>query len=190
MVEEPQAYEWSSHRFYLRPQQAPKWLRVEEVMGEFGSIAAFHEFVLEGNEEALEEFYKKGQQVPVLGGEQFRERLLEKPVRVEREHPRHERAAVRPTVEKVLTTLAEIYDVKVEDLLRGQRGKNNEGRKVGMYLAKELCDLKLQEIARRFGTGSYGAVGWACHGVTSRMESDAKFRDRVGAIRRSCQQKI
>jgi REP element-mobilizing transposase RayT len=190
MVEEPQAYEWSSHRFYLRPQQAPKWLRVEEVMGEFGSIAAFHEFVLEGNEEALEEFYKKGQQVPVLGGEQFRERLLEKPVRVEREHPRHERAAVRPTVEKVLTTLAEIYDVRVEDLLRGQRGKNNEGRKVGMYLVKELCDLKLQEIARRFGTGSYGAVGWACHGVTSRMESDAKFRDRVGAIRRSCQQKI
>jgi len=187
MVEEPQAYEWSSHRFYLRPQQAPKWLRVEEVMGEFGSIAAFHEFVLEGNEEALEEFYKKGQQVPVLGGEQFRERLLEKPVRVEREHPRHERAAVRPTVEKVLTTLAEIYDVRVEDLLRGQRGKNNEGRKVGMYLVKELCDLKLQEIARRFGTGSYGAVGWACHGVTSRMESDAKFRDRVGAIRRSCQ---
>lgn len=190
MVEEPQAYEWSSHRFYLRPQQAPKWLRVEEVMGEFGSIAAFHEFVLEGNEEALEEFYNKGQQVPVLGGEQFRERLLEKPVRVEREHPRHERAAVRPTVEKILTTLAEIYDVRVEDLLRGQRGKNNEGRKVGMYLVKELCDLKLQEIARRFGTGSYGAVGWACHGVTSRMESDAKFRDRVGAIRRSCQQKI
>jgi len=93
-------------------------------------------------------------------------------------------------MEKVLTTLAEIYDVRVEDLLRGQRGKNNEGRKVGMYLVKELCDLKLQEIARRFGTGSYGAVGWACHGVTSRMESDAKFRDRVGAIRRSCQQKI
>lgn len=190
LVEEPQAYVWSSHRFYLRPKEAPKWLRLEEVMGEFGSIGAFHEFVVEGNEEALEEFYKKGQQIPVLGDEEFRERLLEKPLRVEREHPRHERAAVRPSVDKVLTTLAKIYEVKVEDLMRGKRGKDNEARKVGMYLVKELCDLRLREIAERFGTGSYGAVGWACHGVASRMESDAKFRDRVGGIRRSCQQKI
>ena len=32
-----------------------------------------------------------------------------------------------------------------------------------MYLAKELCDLKLKEIAEQFGAGSYGTVGWACH---------------------------
>ncbi len=63
-------------------------------------------------------------------------------------------------------------------------------RKVGMYLVKETCDLKLQEIAERFGTGSYGTVGWACHGIVSRMNADPKFRDRVGGIRRICQQKI
>jgi chromosomal replication initiation ATPase DnaA len=50
-----------------------------------------------------------------------------------------------------------------------------------MYLAKELCDLKLQEIAEHFGAGSYGTVGWACHGVVSRMQAGAKFRDRVAA---------
>ena len=48
-----------------------------------------------------------------------------------------------------------------------------------MYLIKELCDLRLKEIAERFGTGSYGAVGWACRGIMSRMESDTKFRDRM-----------
>src|ERR671922_93520 len=58
-----------------------------------------------------------------------------------------------------------------------------------MYLGKELCDLKLKEIAKRFGIGSYGAVGWACHGVASRIQADAKFQDGVGSIRRSCQQK-
>jgi len=159
-------------------------------MGEFGSIAAFHEFVLEGNEKGLEEFYKKGRQSPVLGDEQFRERLLEKQLRVGREHPRHERAAVRPSVDKVLTTLAKIYGVDVGALMTGKRGKDNEARRVGMYLVKELCDLRLKEIAERFGTGSYGAVGWACHGVSSRMESDSKLRDRVASIRRTCQQKI
>ena len=59
-----------------------------------------------------------------------------------------------------------------------------------MYLAKELCDLKLKEIAEQFGTGSYGTVGWACHRVASRMQADAKFRDCVSSIRRICRQKI
>jgi chromosomal replication initiation ATPase DnaA len=86
--------------------------------------------------------------------------------------------------------LAKRYGLKVEDLMKCKRGKNNEPRKVGMYLAKELCDLKLKEIAEQFEAGSYGKVGWACHGVASRMQADAKFRDRVSSIRRICQQKI
>ncbi|MGH9425329.1 MAG: helix-turn-helix domain-containing protein, partial [Terriglobia bacterium] len=110
----------------------------------------------------MEEFYKKVRQSPVLGDEEFRERVIEKPLRVDREHPRHERLAVRPSVDKVLKALAKIYGVKVEDLLTAKRGKENEARKVGMYLIKELCDLRLHEIAEQFGTGSYGAVGWAC----------------------------
>jgi chromosomal replication initiation ATPase DnaA len=72
----------------------------------------------------------------------------------------------------------------------GQARENNEPRKIGMYLAKELCDLKLTEIADQFGAGSCGTVGWACHGVASRMEADAKFRERVSSIRRICQQKM
>lgn len=190
LVEEPETYLWSSHRFYLRPKGAPKWLRSEEVVGEFGTIRAFHEFVLEGNEEALEAFYRKGRQSPVLGDERFREQLSQKALRVDREHPRHERAAVRPSVDKVLRSLARVYGMTSQDLLKGRRGEENEARKVGMYLVKELCDLTLQEIAQRFGTGSYGSVGWACHGVMSRMEADAKFRERVARIRQTCQQKI
>jgi len=190
LVQEPEAYVWSSHRYYLRAKGAPKWLRTEEVMGQFRNIRAFHEFVLEGNEEALEEFYRKGKQSPVLGDEEFRERLMEKRVRVDREHPRHERAVVRPSVDKVLKALARAYGVGTEDLVKGKRGTENEARKVGMYLVKELCDMTLQEIAKRFGTGSYGVVGWACHRVASRMESDANFRKQVVSIRQTCQQKI
>jgi len=135
------------------------------VIGEFSSIARFHEFVLEGNGKALENFYKKGRQSPVLGDEKFRRGLIEKPIRVDREHPRYERAAMRPSVDQMLKALAKRYGLKVEDLIKGKRGKDNEPRKVSMYLVKELCDLKLKEIAERFGSGSCGVVGWACHGV-------------------------
>lgn len=190
LVREPQSYRWSSHRFYLRPREAPKWLRIDDVARELGSIKAFHRFVLEGNEKGLEDFYKKGRQSPVLGDEDFRERIIERPSRVDREHPRYERVAVRPSVDTVLRIVAAVYGVAVQDLLEGKRGKENEVRKVGMYLVKELCDVRLQEIAERFGTGSYGTVGWACHGVTSRMKSDPKLRKRVAMIRQNCQQKI
>lgn len=189
LVRQPQSYLWSSHRLYLRPKQIPKWLRPEEVIADFKNPARFHEFVLEGNEKVLEDFYKSERQSPVLGSEEFHKRVRQESIRVDREHPRYERAAVRPAVDQVLRTLAKMYGLKVDDLLNGRRGRDNEPRKVGMYLIKELCDLKLQEIADHFGTGSYGTVGWACHGVATRMNSDTKFRDRVTRIRRNCQQK-
>ena len=97
---------------------------------------------------------------------------------------------MRPSVNHVLKTLATRYGLKVEDLMKGKRGKQNEARKVGMYLVKELCDLRLREIAERFGTASYRAEGWACHRISSKVESDTKLREQVDRIRRSCQQKI
>jgi hypothetical protein len=103
-------------------------------------------------------------QCPVLGDEEFRNRLMEKPICVDREHPRYERPGVRPSIDQVLKALAPRYGPEVEDLMKGKRAKDNEPRKVAMYLAKELCDLKLKEIAAQFGTASYGTVGRACLG--------------------------
>jgi chromosomal replication initiation ATPase DnaA len=104
---------------------------------------------------------------------------MERSLRVNQEHPRYKRDAVKPSVDQVLKTLAKRYGLKVEDFMKGKREKGNERRKVGMYLVKELRDLKLKEIAEQFRAGSYGTVGWTCHGVASRMRADAKFCDRV-----------
>jgi REP element-mobilizing transposase RayT len=111
LVPEPESYVWSSHRLYLRGNELPKWVRIEEVMGEFSSVARFHKFVLEGNEKALEDFYKKDRQSPVLGDEEFRKGLIEKPIRIDREHPRYQRAAVRPSVDQVLNAPAKTVNV-------------------------------------------------------------------------------
>ena len=71
LVREPESYAWSSHRFYLRRSEVPEWLRIDDVMGEFSSIAQFHEFVLEGNDKALERFTKAVGRVPCLGMRNF-----------------------------------------------------------------------------------------------------------------------
>jgi chromosomal replication initiation ATPase DnaA len=107
---------------------------------------------------------------------------------MDREHPRYERVRLRPSVERVLKEVAEAYGVHVQGLLEGQRGVANEARKIGMYLVKRLCDLTLQETAERFRVGSYGVVGWACHGVRLRLEVDRGFKSKVQAIEKKIYQ--
>jgi len=108
-----------------------------------------------------------------------------KPVRVDQEHPRHERAAMGPSVKSRAKNFGDKVRAQVARSHEGKREKYNEPRKAGMYLAKELCDLKLKEIAEHFGTASDGTVGWACHGVASRMQADVKFLDCISSIRRN-----
>jgi len=67
-------------------------------------------------------------------------------------------------------------------VLSGIRGKENLARKVAMYLMTQCCERTLREMARIFGLGCYGAMGWVCHGVKAKTERDKKFRDRIGWI--------
>ena len=42
-------------------------------------------------------------------------------------------------MDKVLKALVKIYRVKVEDLMKAKRGKDNEARKVCMYLKRSYA---------------------------------------------------
>jgi REP element-mobilizing transposase RayT len=56
----PESYAWSSHRFYLRPNQGPQWLGIDEVKGEFSGTEQFHEFVLGGERQSVGGLLPKG----------------------------------------------------------------------------------------------------------------------------------
>ncbi len=188
LVKRPEGYRWSSHGAYMRVRPTPSWLNVKEVLEDFPSRRAFQEFVLAGNEEALEDFYGAGRHPPVLGREGFRERLLQRVRKLSREHPRHERRAVGPSVQQVLARVARHYGVKVSGLLQGRRGHASEARKVAMYLVQRLCDLTLAETAARFGRVSYGTVAWACHQVRTRGASDRRFQRQLQRIQNEVNQ--
>jgi hypothetical protein len=68
LVVTPEAYPWSSHRYYLSPRRAPPWLAFGELLATLGGPRAFHRFVLAGNAPNLEQFYARSRQQPVLGG--------------------------------------------------------------------------------------------------------------------------
>jgi chromosomal replication initiation ATPase DnaA len=89
---------------------------------------------------------------------------------------------MQASVEQVVRAVARLYRVPVEQVMQGKRGKENEPRKVAMYLVRRCCDRTLQETARVFRVGSYGAVGWACHGIDSKLQAEKKMRKRIDKI--------
>ncbi len=175
----PDAYRWSSHPYYLKPHTAPSWLSIGEGLEGFGSPRAFQAFVVAGNEEACETFYANDRHPLVLGQEGFVEWVKTKASPLSREHPRHERAIVRPSVRQVLRGVAAVFGVPVSTIKKGRRGEANEARKVAMSLVKRLCELTLQETAGHFGVTSYGVVGWACKQVRAKQASNPRFQKRV-----------
>jgi len=134
------------------------------------------------DEEELERFYKTERQSPVLGGEGFIERVRRRIGKVAREHPRYERAKVAIGPQEIIRTVARMYKVEEAEVLSGNRGRENEARKVAMYLVRRCCDRTLEETAQLFGVRSYGTVGWASRGVQSKVEGERGFRDRVEKI--------
>jgi putative transposase len=188
LVRYPEEYRQSSHRYYIQTKNRPAWLNTDAVLEQLGESKAFHEFVLSGNEEALERFYQSARQSPVLGGEKFAERIR-KPLRqLAREHPRYQRRGLQTSTPSVIRRVAEVYGVARDEILQGIRGKENEARKVAMYLVRRCCDQTLNETAELFGLGSYGAVGWCCHGVQRKMEKERRFRERVEKLVRDLRQ--
>ena len=77
------------------------------------------------------------------------------------------------------------YRVTPEDVFRGIRGRENEARKVALYLIKRCCDRTLFEVAEYFGIGSYSTVSWSCRAVATWMSKEKNLKDRVKRILRS-----
>jgi len=139
----------------------------------------------------IEEFYGSKKQSPVLGGEEFRGKVMGYLGPMGVEHPRYEPLTVRPSAERVLKVVAQVYGKGVEDLRTGRREEENEGRKVAMYLMKRLCDMMLGKVAREFRVKSYGTVGWACHGIVLKCEVNSKFCRQIETLKTAiCQPKI
>src|SRR5688572_6308877 len=120
---------------------------------------------------------------PILGSEVFIARVRHPGAA--REHPRYERRVVETGPERVINEVVRQYRVAREKIFRGVRGRENEARKVALYLVKRCCDRTLPEMAEYFRIGNYSTVSWSCRTVAAQMSREKNFRDRVERIIRN-----
>ena len=144
--------------------------------------------MLSGNEESLRQYYEAQRQSPILGSEEFIERVIRPGAPATREHPRYERRVIQVGPERVINEVMRQYKVAREEIFRGMRGRENEARKVALYLVKRFCDRTLPELAEYFGIGNYSTVSWSCRAIQSKMAKEKKLRDRIDKISASIHQ--
>jgi putative transposase len=188
LVKSPEAYEWSSCRIYLKERGRPEWLDAEQLLSRFpekNRLKSFLAFMRSKIEAPVEAFYRATRGRPVLGTEGFVEKIRAKiqmkpgglrEVSEAKPYLRHDYKACLKIVQRV-------YGNGEEYLLRGLRGRRNEGRAMAMYVCRRLAGMKHDEIAKVFGVAGYSAVSSAIGRMQVEIEKRKEAARRFEQIR-------
>jgi chromosomal replication initiator protein len=110
-------------------------------------------------------------------------RLRPQPLDVETlaEHFDVEAAANRPTVERIAQRVGRFFQVEPRQLQARSRARGTLlPRQIGMYLARQLTELSLQQIGAYFGGRDHSTVLHACRKVEKALAHDVRLS---GAVR-------
>jgi len=190
MVDQLEDYPWSSYPNYVSKLAAPDWLYRQEIYEQLSAKsskqAKYRAFVKMGIDEEIAKFYGKSNQKSFLGSDSFRDWVYQQRLTNEEELSRETVRAFRPSMSEVAESVARRFKVELETIKISQRGRvaENIPRWVVMYLAQEICDAKLSEIAVYTGLKRTGSIPTTIAKLKSRMAVDAKLGRAVSKIKR------
>ncbi|MCD7827910.1 MAG: chromosomal replication initiator protein DnaA [Clostridiales bacterium] len=87
---------------------------------------------------------------------------------------------VSATVDAIIESVADKYDLRKEDLVSDKRNANiSLARNVSMYVIREVTGLSLENIGNKFGGKKHSTVKHSIDNVEERMIRDVKFKNTV-----------
>jgi chromosomal replication initiator protein len=90
------------------------------------------------------------------------------------------------TVESILKTVANIFEVRVSEIKGECRHKNiAQARQVAMYLAKEMMDDSLSKIATSFGGKTHSTLLHSWKKISERLKGDKTLLKQIQLVRRN-----
>jgi REP element-mobilizing transposase RayT len=190
LVTSLESYPWSSYPNYTRKIKSPKWLYRKEIYGQLGCRTKQQEkyqaFVELGVDEEIQQFYSKGNIIPYIGSDEFRQWVYQQSDMDESSVSAVEINYFRPTIKEVVDTVATSFNVEVSSIISSQRGRvsNNIPRWVAMFLSQECCRLTLKVIANEFGLKRTGSIPTTIKKLQNLMDEDRKLVKKVEVIRR------
>ena len=180
----PEAYHWSTYRFFLDPTNSPSWLLWRTVLSEHGGSEgaariAYRRFVESGLNAPLSNPFERCFEEVLYGSDKFiaaHKHLIEVA-----EAENSERLHV-PSLDVIIATVATTFGV-TEASLRQVGRHRNWARDAAIWLCRQEGRLSLTEIAAAFGGISQSAVTDTVRRAESRFDAQPEFHAAVEAVR-------
>jgi chromosomal replication initiator protein len=97
---------------------------------------------------------------------------------------RQDAEACRPTVERIAQRVGRYFQVDLRQICSRRRSRQVLlPRQVGMYLARQLTALSLEQIGAYFGGRDHSTVLHACRKVEQALDRDAQLCGAVRTLR-------
>jgi len=181
IVRKLDSYVASSYPAYVGRAAAPAWLKTGFVLDILGSSRAkYRQFVEQPGPDEVTEFFRQGNQGPILGSGEFIMRAL-RGYRPSREQPKV-RNPRRPGLPEILRTVAETFKVPMAELQHATRGQRNLPRAVAMHLCQTIAQKKLSDIAAAFNVSHYATVSVTISRLKRDMDDDRALKTMVEGI--------
>lgn len=97
-------------------------------------------------------------------------------------------AVQRVTIVKIKETVAAAHGITVREMDNGRRDQRLAGpRQIAMYLATDLTQYSLPQIAREFGKKDHTTVMYARDKIKDQMQRDESYRNKIRQLVAMCQ---
>jgi REP element-mobilizing transposase RayT len=187
LVAKLEDYRWSSYRAYIGKDKNVNWLNKQftyDVLGHKQKYKAYKLFVQQGVDKETEGFFS-GKQLPSIIGESgFKQWISDKLLDKEDVVLKSKVLAQDVNFTDIVTLLSEIYQSSIEDIVKSRKGlrKENEVRKIAMYLCQQLTASTQKEIAEFFNLQSAGSVSYTTHMVRVKIRENKEFSKAIKSL--------
>lgn len=192
LINQAEDYPWSSCAAYLDDAKKPEWLQTESVLAKFGNKLQrqkYYLFLAEENDGELDAFFNRIRRLPVLGAEVFIATITEKYLSnktLSLEVPEQIILCKKqlPNIDKLMSIVAQYYQINIDKLKTSTRGKLNKRRSVAIYLASQVTGQGLQAIADIFTGITYSGVSKVVHNISIKMKQDINLQIEIDNIKK------
>jgi len=188
MVKKIDDYPWSSYPYYVNEQKPPEWLYRQEIYDQLHVKSRLREkyraFVELGVDEEIAQLYSKGNTVPYLGSDVFRDWAYAQRATDEASVSKQVIQLFHPSIDDIVARVAKTFKVSEASILKSQRGRvqNNTPRWVAMHLSQEIGCKTLMVIAKTFGLKRTGSIPTTVAKLRILMEEDLSLMKKVHRI--------
>ena len=183
-------YKWSSYRAFINKDKTPDWLSRKftyDILGHKNKYKAYKDFVQQVVDEETLGFFSGKQSPSVIGEAGFKEWIFDKMLSDTKAESKSLIIANNLRLLDVINSVAFFYHQEVNVILKVIKGpqKENEARKVAMYLCQQLTASYLSEIAQLFNLKNTSTVSYNTHMVRKMKRDDKKFAKKIDGLIKS-----